>query len=201
MDNKLQELTNRLYEEGLSKGKAEGEEIIAKARMEADEIIKKAEDQARDILSGAKKEAEDMRTKVGSDLKMASEQMLQATRKDIENLIISKSVELETGKAVSCPDFLKEIIRTIAEKFSSEASVDLAVVLPEKLKAEMEPFIKNELKGILGKEIKADFSKKISGGFTIGPKDGSYYVSFTDETFKELIGEYFRPLTKKLLFG
>ena len=40
--DKLQELTQRLYEEGLSKGKAEGEEILARAKAEAEAIVLKA---------------------------------------------------------------------------------------------------------------------------------------------------------------
>ena len=54
---------------------------------------------------------------------------------------------------------------------------------------------------ILGKKVEATFSKKVSGGFTIGPKDGGWFISFTDETFKELISGYLRPATKKILFG
>ena len=66
------------------------------------------------------------------------------------------------------------------------------------------PFIAlvtNELAKILGAGVEASFSKKVSGGFRIGPKEGGYFVSFTDETFNELISEYLRPATKKLLFG
>ena len=62
-------------------------------------------------------------------------------------------------------------------------------------------FVKNELSTILKGQVNASFSKKIAGGFTIGPKDGSYFISLTDETFKELISEYLRPATRKLLFG
>ena len=49
--------------------------------------------------------------------------------------------------------------------------------------------------------MEAEFSKKVSGGFNIGPKDGSWYVSLSEETFRELIAEYIRPVTRKLLFG
>ena len=42
MQNKLQELTDKLYNEGLSKGKQEGEDILAKAKVQADEIVTKA---------------------------------------------------------------------------------------------------------------------------------------------------------------
>ena len=69
MQNKLQELTDKLYKEGLSKGKQEGEEILAKAKVQADEIVAKAQAEAANILAAANKEAEDLKTKVQGDLK------------------------------------------------------------------------------------------------------------------------------------
>ena len=44
--DKLQELTDRLYAEGLSKGKQEGEALLEKARQEADDIISQAKAEA-----------------------------------------------------------------------------------------------------------------------------------------------------------
>jgi V/A-type H+-transporting ATPase subunit E len=79
--------------------------------------------------------------------------------------------------------------------------VDLEVILPETLKKDLEGFVSKELAKVLKGNVEATFSKKIAGGFTIGPKDGSYFISFTDETFNALISEYLRPATKKLLFG
>ena len=49
MDNKLQELTDRLYKEGLSKGKEEGEAILAEASRKAEEIIALGEDPMLDF--------------------------------------------------------------------------------------------------------------------------------------------------------
>ena len=46
MQNKLQELTDKLYSEGLSKGKQEGEQIVAKANAQAEEIVSKAKEEA-----------------------------------------------------------------------------------------------------------------------------------------------------------
>ena len=89
----------------------------------------------------------------------------------------------------------------MAQKFSAEEPADLSLVLPESLKAALEPFVKNELGKLLGKGVEASFSKKLAGGFKIGPKDGGYFVSLTDDTFKDLIGAYLRPATKSLLFG
>ena len=39
MQDKLKELTDKLYNEGLSKGKEEGAAIVARANQEAENII------------------------------------------------------------------------------------------------------------------------------------------------------------------
>lgn len=201
MDNKLQELTERLYNQGLSKGKEEGAQILENARKEAAAIIAAAKEEAKAVKEEAQKEADDLKSKAESDIRMASSQSLQATRKDIENILISGIVGPKTEAALTSPDFIKDIIKAVAEKFSAEQMSDLELVLPESLKSQLEPFVAGELSKAIGRGVKADFSKKIAGGFTIGPKDGGYFISLTDETFKDLICEYLRPVTKKLLFG
>lgn len=201
MQNKLQELTDRLYNEGLSKGKQEGEELLAKAKVQAEEIVAKAQAEAAQIVAAAQKQAEDLKTKTASDVKMAAAQSLAATKKDIETLIVGKMTDEAVKKALSSADYVKELIKAVAEKFTTDGPVELAVVLPETLKKELEPFVTNELSKTLGAGVEATFSKKVSGGFQIGPKEGGYFISFTDETFTELISEYLRPTTKKLLFG
>ena len=201
MQNKLQELTDKLYNEGLSKGKQEGEELLAKAKVQAEEIVAKAQAEAAQIVAAAQKQAEDLKTKTASDVKMAAAQSLAATKKDIETLIVGKMTDEAVKKALSSADYVKELIKAVAEKFTTDGPVELAVVLPEALKKELEPFVTDELAKTLGAGVEASFSKKVSGGFKIGPKEGGYFISFTDETFTELISEYLRPTTKKLLFG
>ena len=132
---------------------------------------------------------------------MASEQALMATKKDIENLLVNALCAEETEKVLSEEKFLKEIILAVAQKFSTQQSEDISLVLPASLKSMLEPWVSTELKKVLKKEISVDFSKKIKGGFSIGPQNGSWYISMSDESFKALISEYLRPVTKKLLFG
>ena len=126
---------------------------------------------------------------------MASSQSLSATKKDIETLVVGKMTDEPVKKALTSADFVKELIKAVAEKFTTEGPMDLALILPESLQKDLEPFVNGELGKALNAGIEASFSKKI------GPKDGGYFVSFTDETFNELIAEYLRPATKKILFG
>ena len=199
--DKLQELTQKLYQEGLSKGKEEGQAIVEAARKEAEEIVKKAKEEAKALLDKAAKDAQSHRVKVEGDVKMASLEALQTTRTAIENLVVATAVDKPVKDALSEEKFLKEIISAVAAKFSTQESTDLSLVLPESLKASLEPFVKGELAKLVGSGVEASFSKKIGAGFKIGPKDGSYFISLTDESFQALIGEYIRPATKALLFG
>ena len=197
----MQELTDKLYNEGLAQGKQEGEEILAKAQVQAEEIIAKAKAEAAAIVSAANKEAEDLKTKVQGDLKMAASQSVAATKKDIETLVVTKMTAGEVAKALTSAEFVKEVIMAVAKGFNAEEPVDLEVVLPEALKADLESFLTKELATVLKSNVEASFTKKIAGGFTIGPKEGGYFISFTEETFNALISEYLRPATKKILFG
>jgi V/A-type H+-transporting ATPase subunit E len=201
MQNKLQELTDKLYNEGLSKGKQEGEELLAKAKVQAEEMVAKAQAEAAQIVAAAQKQADEIKSKVASDIRMASNQSLAATKKDIENLVVGKMTEEPVKKALASADFVKDLIKTVAAKFTTDGPMDLALILPESLQKELEPFVNSELSKTLNAGVEASFSKKVSGGFKIGPKDGGYFVSFTEETFNELIAEYLRPATKKILFG
>ena len=74
-------------------------------------------------------------------------------------------------------------------------------MLSENQKAALEPFVRKELSKMLDKGVEVSFSKKMAGGLKIGPKDGGYFISLDDETFKSLISAYLRPATRKILFG
>ena len=198
MQDKLQELTEKLYNEGLSKGKEEGERLLDQARKQADAIVAKAREEAAGITAKAEKDAADLRTKAESDIRMASAQALQATRKDIENLLTGKRAD---ASVLEDPAFLKKVIEEVARKFDAQQAQDISLVLPEKLRSELEPWVAGELRKNLKHEVKASFSKKAAGGFSIGPAQGGWFVNLSEENFKALIAEYLRPVTRKLLFG
>lgn len=199
--DKLQELTDRLYNEGLAKGKEEGARILEEAQKKAEEIIAEARKQGDAIISKSQKEADDYKQKVTSDLKMTATKSFQATKKCIEDLVITEIAGKDVKKNLSSPEFVKEMILSVTQKFSSEGVQDIDIVLPASLKDDLEPFVRNEIGKVLGNGLSASFSKKLSGGFTIGPKEGGYFISLTDESFSEMISEYLRPITRELLFG
>ncbi|MBQ7518445.1 MAG: hypothetical protein IJU13_08495 [Bacteroidales bacterium] len=201
MQNKLQELTDKLYNEGLSKGKQEGEQILAEARKQADELVAQARAKADSIIAQAHKEAAELKHKADSDLALASRETLSVTRQRIESLVVAKMSELAVKEALSESAFVKEIIAAVAKAFNTDEACELSLILSESQKAALEPFVKNELSQMLGAGVEVSFSKNISGGLKIGPKDGGYFISLDEAAFQELISSYLRPATRKILFG
>lgn len=200
-NNKLQELTERLYSEGLSKGKAEGEKILAEASQKADKMLSDARAEADKTIEEAKKKAADILAKAESDIRMAASQSMDATKTDIQNIILAKVVDGPVEKIMGNEEFTREVITAVAKAFSTEKSCEMSIVLPECCKGNIENYVRKEISSAIGKGIDVSLSKKIKGGLHIGPSDGAYYISLTDETFKELIKAYLRPATRKILFG
>lgn len=203
MPNKLQELTEKLYNEGLSKGKQDGEELLRQAHSEADDIIAKAKAEAARIVAESQKEADDLKTKVTSDLKMAATQSISVTKQEMERLVVTNITRQAASECLSSADFVKEMIKAIVGAFNpaNATPVDLDIVLPESLRAQIEPFIANEVRKQFKSEIRVSYSDKVKGGFNVMPQGEGYMLQFTDEEFSNLIASYLRPATKKILFG
>lgn len=139
MQDKLQELTNRLYNEGLSKGKQEGEELLQKAHAEADDIVAQAKAEAERIVAQANKEAEELKTKVNADIKMAATQSISVTKQEIEQMVVTKAAAESVKANMTNAEFVKELIASVVKAFNPQnaSPVDLDLILPESLKAQI----------------------------------------------------------------
>lgn len=203
MQNKLQELTDKLYNEGLSKGKQEADNLVSKAKAEAASIIEKAKAEAEAIVAEAEKNAKNVKSMADSDLQMASKQTVSAVKQVVENAVITKVVNENVKASFSDVNFVKNLIETVVKAFdaSNAESVALDVILPENMKDEIEKSIASEVSSALSKGVEIKSVKGLSNGFKIGPKDGGYVLNFTADEFSSLIGEYLRPATRKILFS
>lgn len=202
MQNKLQELTDKLYNEGLAKGRHDADNLLSQAREQAGKIVAEANEQAERILADARKAADDLRTRTEGDIKMASTQTLAALRQQIEQMVSAKAVSAKVDDALADKEFVSKLIATVAGAFKADgAAASLDVILPEQMKSQLDDFLAKNIDKALAGSLSFSFSDDFAEGFRIAPKDGGYYLNFTDESFKALLGEYMRPATTKILFG
>ena len=68
MQDKLQELMDKLYNEGLSKGRKDADELVAKAAREAEEIISNAKEKAAKKAYWKRKLWRNQRTRLDKSL-------------------------------------------------------------------------------------------------------------------------------------
>lgn len=201
MDDKLKELTNKIYREGVEKAKSDGQEIVDKAKNEAAGILAAAQKEATSIINGAQKEAEQLRTKTVSELKMASGQSIETLKQEIVNLLSNSIVKDGVKKSVEDVEFVKSLIKEITSKWDNGGkSLDLSLALPEKSKKDFDDFVKGKTSDILSKGVEIKFEERMDGGFKIGPKDGSFVLSFTDKDFMQFFQSFLKPKTKEILF-
>ncbi|MDR2585262.1 MAG: hypothetical protein LBC84_03445 [Prevotellaceae bacterium] len=203
MQTKLQELTDKLYQEGLSKGTQEGLELLEKAKKEADTILRNARAKSDSMMEEARKQISEQHTNAQNELKMAAQQSLAKLKLEIESLVLTKIIQPPVHQAVSDVDFVKTLIKTALESFDPKSieNASLHLLLPASMQKELDQYLSTQLHKKLSDNLIVSFDPKQKTGFSIASKEGGFQLRFSDADFEALFAEYLRPKTKALLFG
>ena len=202
MENKLQELTQKLYNEGVEKANAEAETIIADAKSEADKLKQVAEKDAQKIIADAEQKSAEIKKNVDAELNLAAKQTIRTVKQKITDVIVSKVISEPVKKAFDDEKFVKEIIETVVQNWNPQKNetIDLSVLLPTDLEKEFAKFFIAKSGKELNANLELSFSDEIKGGFKVGPADGSYKISFSEEDFENFFKSYLRPKTIEILY-
>lgn len=200
MNSKIQQLTETIYNEGVQKAKEEAEAILTEAREKAAGIEKDAQRKAEKQLAEAEEKAQELKKQVDSEIKMTLNQAVSAMKQEITSLITMKAIQPPVKELFSDKDFLQQLISSVVKGWMEKESFDLKVILPGQEMAQLEGFFKNNLADEMNKGLEVSFAQNMKSGFKIGPADGSYLISFTDEDFTNFLKAYLRPKTSQLLF-
>ncbi|HSV77169.1 MAG TPA: hypothetical protein VLH37_09095 [Bacteroidales bacterium] len=203
MQTKLQELTEKIYQEGVEKAQSEADKILSEAKIQAAEIIARAQKEAENLLGEAGKESNTLRKNALNELQLAGRQLVSDIKLKIVELVEYKSLSPQTKEAFNDQVFVKELIMTTLKnwKANSAETVDMEVLLPAAKQKEFESYIKDQVNALFGKGVQISFSERIESGFKIGPKDGGYMISFTGDDFENFFQTYLRPRLVELLYG
>lgn len=197
MENRLQELTEKLYQEGLAKGQQQGETLLSDARAQGAQIISQAKEQAAQIEAAAKTAAAELAKNTQSEVQLASQQMVSALRQKIETMILTQAITPQVSGAWSDGSFVKELIIKAVERFEPSSENPVSVIVPQDMMGDISGVVAQKFNE--GVEVVTD--GKVRVPFRIAPREGGYYVSFTDEDFDALFKSYIRPNVVELLYG
>ena len=132
MENKLQQLTQKLYDEGLEKGRAEADRLVAEARTEAEKILAGARAEADEIVRKAQVKAEDVEKNTMTEIALAGKQAVARIKTEIASLVVAKATAQGVKDAVVDPAFIKEMLVAVARNWNGADSgkVELKALLP-----------------------------------------------------------------------
>ncbi len=193
---KIQELTEKIYREGVEKGQAEADRIIGEAKQSAEQIIAEAREQAKAIEAQAQKKAGELDANAKSELKLYTSQALNALKSEIVNVLTDKISKDAAANLAADKNFLGQFAVTLAGKWAENEAVVLSSSEAESLKS----YFAAQAKELLDKGVTIN---KVNGKdtlLTVSPADGSYKVNFGKEEFEAYFKNFLRPQLVEMLF-
>jgi V/A-type H+/Na+-transporting ATPase subunit E len=178
MQNKLQELTDKIYQEGVVKAREEADKIVAEARQQASVILADAQKEATVIVEAAQTQANEAKRNLDAELKMTTLQTLSAVKQQIADLITLKVINAPVEQLFSDIAFIQLLVKTLIEGYVKSGQIDVKIILPQTIQANMELFFKNSLAAELNKGLVIEYSKHIGAGFKVGPIDNQLCGGF-----------------------
>ena len=196
MESKIQELTNKLLQEGVERGNAQAEAIVAKANEQAKKIIEAAQAKCSEMEAQAKKDAQALHEHTWSELKMGHAQALNALKTEIANVVNDRVVKDAVKEMTDDKDFMNEFILKLAEKWGAHEDIQISTADAAGLKA----LFAKKAKALLDKGVRIEQVNGQKTAFSIQPVDGSYKVNFGDAEFEDYFKSFLRPQLVDMLF-
>ncbi|MBN2765964.1 MAG: hypothetical protein JXR27_06285 [Paludibacteraceae bacterium] len=196
MNTKLQELTDKIYLEGVEKGNAEAKAIIDKAENEASAIIAKAQAEANLLIVQAEAKASELAKNTKAELKLFAQQSVNALKTEITNLINGTIVSDSVKAATSDKAFMQKTILSLVKQWAQNQNV---VIEAKEAKALTEYFAANA-KDLLNKSVKITEANNVKADFTIAAQKDGYKITFGDDEFIAYFKEFLRPGLVDMLF-
>ena len=92
MENKIQELTDKIYREGVEKGNEEAQRLVKNAQEEAAKILDDARKEAESIIAAARKTAKETAENTQSEIKLFAGQAVNALKTEVASLLTNQVV-------------------------------------------------------------------------------------------------------------
>ena len=196
MENKIQELTDKIYREGVEKGNTEAQKLIANAQDEAKKIVEDARKEAEAIVAASRKSADELAENTKSELKLFAGQAVNALKSEIATLVTDKIVNADVKAFAADKDYLNAFIVALASKWSVNEPIVISTADADGLKK----YFAAQAKALLDKGVKIEQVNGNKTLFTVSPADGSYKVNFGEEEFMNDFKEFLRPQSVEMLF-
>lgn len=196
MDTKIQELTDKIYREGVEKGNEEAGRIIADANAQKQTIINEAEAEAKRIVAAAQKQAGELKKNTEAELKLFASQSVEALKSEIANLITGAIASSNVKAATEDPAFMRKVILELVVNWPANEFLTIQASDAEGL----QKYFTANAKALMNKGFKIEKVNGKNTSFSVVPADGSFKVTFGEDELIAFFKEFLRPQLVEMLF-
>lgn len=196
MDTKIQELTDKIYREGVEKGNEEAGRIIADANTQKQTILSEAEAEAKRIVAAAEKQASELKKNTEAELKLFASQSVEALKSEITNLITGAIASSNVKAATEDPAFMQKVILELVVNWPSNEFLTIQASDAEGL----QKYFAANAKALMNKGFKIEKVNGKKASFSVIPADGSFKVTFGEDELVAFFKEFLRPQLVEMLF-
>lgn len=197
MENKIQQLTEKLYSEGVQKGKSESDRMIEQAKNEAAKIISDAQKEAEKIIADATAKEAELATNTHKELVLAGNQMINDVKLSIRETLLKETLAEELQSKFNNPSFLASLIEQLVANWAKAGNIEV----PASYEEEISQYLRDKLGEELSKNLVIRPSAKVKDGFRVEMEEGRYYINFGKDEFQAFLSDYLRAKVANIIFG
>ena len=202
MTSKIQELTEKIYQEGVDKAQNQANILLKEAEDKAAGLINDAQKIADNIILEAERKSQEIYQSLKEELQSITKQAIAITKQNITDSIVTNSSKKITKVLFDDKHFLKALILELVKKWDMEngAIDDLSLLLSEKQLKELDGIFKSTALQTLQSNNQILFDPSIKNGFQIISNSEGFKVSFSDKDLETFFKKFMKPRIHEYLF-
>ena len=202
MAEELQNLLEKIQEEGVKKADTAKDKILSDAKAEAEKIISDAKKKAEDIVKKSKEDAKRNEERAENTIRQASRDIVIALNSELQDRL--KSVVKQCVGEAMTPEMMGKLILAMQKSYLdkySDSEPGIHLLLNNKDLETMEKYIKSALLKDLKATPEISIGHDFSSGLKIGFKGDDLFFDFSDDALAAMICSYVGPRLAKIING
>lgn len=186
MEIQVQELLERIRNEGIESAKKQADEILAEARARAEDIVTKASHDADNLLADAQQRIRALEAASKESLLQASRDTMIALRQSVQKFF-EAALRTDINAALDS-NVLAQVIPDILKALSTtEKAGDFEVLLPPAVLASLDKGLASRLAKDIGKGVEFKPYPSIDAGFRVAVGGSAAHYDFSADVIAQVL--------------
>ena len=199
MTQNIQDLINKIKQEGIEESQKKSQEADLQVRKKIDDMIARAKGEAEKIVADAKNEQKKIEQSTRIALQQASRDTILSLKQEI-NSVLMRLVQQDVRAALG-KDQMIGLISDLAQAFIAQNKdvKDIEVGLSEERRRVLEQDLVVKLQNSVKAGLKIQTADDLAGGFTISFDEGKSCFDFSEEALVKYLSRYVNEYVANLL--